>query len=96
MGITAINDDALPGGCKVFVKFINRIDIDTAKGAYNHIRSLFPKHFLTDTPINAEIMWPNRQLRGYAKSEEQAAYKSTAVAPKLAVNRISSEFPKRF
>jgi hypothetical protein len=38
-------------------------------------------------------MWPKRQLRGYAKSEETAEYNSTAVAPKLAVRRMSSEFP---
>ena len=93
LGITAIKEVALPGGWSVFVKFMKNMEIDTAKGACNHIRSLFPKHFFIDTPTNAEIMWPKRQLRGYAKSEETAEYNSTAVAPKLAVRRMSSEFP---
>ena len=96
LGITAIKEVAPPGGWSVLVKFMKSIENDTAKGACNHIKSLFPKHFLIATPINAEIMCPKRQFRGYAKSEAIAEYNSTAVAPKLAVSSINSVSPSIF
>lgn len=75
---------APPGGCKVWVRYITRIDNPTDIPI---VKKLVPKHHTKMTAMHAEIRCPPMRFLGWERGASGTANNNTAVAPKDPMRR---------